>query len=158
MNSNRPYILRAIYEWILDNNCTPYILVNADYDDAVVPVDFVREGKIILDISPDATGKLLMNNSCVQFEARFAKRIFNIYVPIPAILAIYAKENGSGTVFDDEEMEKDNDISNSVTISENMENENNQFKSNPENSYDDFPDGGPKGGSLGGKKHLKVVK
>ncbi|GAC35153.1 ClpXP protease specificity-enhancing factor [Paraglaciecola polaris] len=99
MTSNQPYLLRAFYEWIVDNNLTPYIVVDAHVSGALVPQEHVRDGQIVLNVSPASCGKLLLGNSEITFDARFGGVPRNIVVPCKAVLAIYAKENGAGTVF-----------------------------------------------------------
>lgn len=99
MTSNKPYLLRAFYEWIVDNELTPYILVDASVPGTQVPHEYVKDGQIVLNISPSACGKMEMNNVDVCFEARFGGAARRLVVPCGAILAIYAKENGAGTVF-----------------------------------------------------------
>jgi stringent starvation protein B len=99
MSPSRPYLLNALYEWILDNHCTPYIAVNALYEGAIVPQEYVREGQIILDINPSAVHKFAIGKEVLQFSARFAGVSRNLDSPIPAITAIYAKESGAGMVF-----------------------------------------------------------
>lgn len=103
MNSSRPYLLRAFYEWIVDNNATPYIVVNADLPDVSVPRDYVDNGRIVLNISPGAVRSLLLANDHVEFNARFAGVPHDIYVSMRAVTAIYAKENGRGMVFKDDD-------------------------------------------------------
>lgn len=103
MTSNKPYLIRAIYDWILDNNCTPYILVNADYPELQLPRDFVKEGRIILNISPMACRGLHLNTDRIVFTARFSGKAEQVVVFPPAVLAIYAKENGSGMEFGEED-------------------------------------------------------
>lgn len=103
MTPNQPYLLRAFYEWIVDNNLTPYIVVDAHYAGAQVPQEFVQDGQIVLNVSPASTGNLQLGLSEIMFDARFGGVPRNIVVPCPAILAIYAKENGAGTVFTVEE-------------------------------------------------------
>lgn len=108
MIASRPYLIRAIYEWLVDNEWTPYLMVNAMYPKVSVPERFVEDGKIILNISPNAVGNLVMNNDAVEFDASFGGIRSHIYVPIKAINAIYAFENGRGMVFhgeDDDEMD-----------------------------------------------------
>lgn len=102
MKTNRPYIIRALYEWILDNNCTPYMLVDANYPTARVPEGFAQDGSIVLNLAPSAVKHLLMDNEAVSFEARFAGVVQRPYVPIQAVKAIYAKENGHGMFFEDD--------------------------------------------------------
>lgn len=102
MTSSRPYLLRALYEWILENNCTPYIVVNAYAEGVQVPQDYVKDGQIILNISPVAVHGLLMGNDALEFNGRFAGIPTPVYVPSGAIMGIYARENGQGMVFDAE--------------------------------------------------------
>lgn len=108
MSSSRPYLIRAMYDWIVDNNLTPHIVVNANFENAQVPQKYVVEGKIVLNISVTATQKLLMNNSAVEFDARFDNIIWHIYAPTEAILAIYARENGRGMVFEENDTDTGN--------------------------------------------------
>ena len=99
MTSSKPYILRAFYEWIIDNNMTPYIMVDAFVQDVMVPEGFETEGKITLNLSPSAVRGFEMNNEAVLFSARFNGVPENIYIPVDAVLAIFAKENGEGMMF-----------------------------------------------------------
>ncbi|PKH00281.1 ClpXP protease specificity-enhancing factor [Paraglaciecola sp. MB-3u-78] len=103
MTPNQPYLLRAFYEWIVDNNLTPYIVVDAHYAGTQVPQEFVQDGQIVLNMSPASTGNLQLGLQDIMFDARFGGVPRNIVVPCPAVLAIYAKENGAGTVFTVEE-------------------------------------------------------
>ncbi|WP_122523739.1 ClpXP protease specificity-enhancing factor [Pseudomonas viridiflava] len=114
MNSSRPYLVRALYEWIVDNDCTPHMLVNAEYPSVQVPQGFANDGQIVLNVSPSAVRHLHMDNEAVSFEGRFGGVPHTLYVPVGAILGIYARENGQGMVFDlepsfeeDEEIELD---------------------------------------------------
>ncbi|NWC11039.1 ClpXP protease specificity-enhancing factor [Pseudomonas agarici] len=100
MNSSRPYLVRALYEWIVDNDCTPHILVNSEYPSVQVPQGFASAGQIVLNVSPSAVRHLHMDNEAVSFEGRFGGVPHTLYVPIGAILGIYARENGQGMVFD----------------------------------------------------------
>ena len=100
MTSSRPYIIRALYEWIIENNCTPYILVNAFDDGVEVPQEHVRDGQIVLNISPVAVTDLQLGNDRLDFEGRFAGIPKRVFVPIAAVCGIYAKENGQGMIFD----------------------------------------------------------
>jgi stringent starvation protein B len=99
MTSTQPYLLRAFYEWIVDNNLTPYLVVDANITGTLVPQEHVVDGQIVLNISPSSTGKLQLGNEDISFEARFGGVPRNLVVPCKAVLAIYAKENGAGTVF-----------------------------------------------------------
>ena len=100
MNSSRPYLLRALYEWIVDNQCTPHLLVNSDYPQVRVPPGFASDGQIVLNVSPSAVRYLEMDNQAVSFEGRFGGVAHRLYVPCAAVLAIYARENGQGMVFE----------------------------------------------------------
>jgi len=102
MTPSRPYLMRALNEWILDNHCTPYVLVDAGIQGVQVPQDYVNNGQIVLNISPSAVQNLLINQDGLSFSARFGGVPMDVYVPIVAILAIYARENGQGMVFGSE--------------------------------------------------------
>ncbi|MES2142397.1 MAG: ClpXP protease specificity-enhancing factor [Pseudomonadota bacterium] len=103
MISNRSYLFRAFYDWIVDNNLTPYILIDAELPHVEVPEQYVQNGKITLNISPNAVLNLKRDNKSIQFEASFNGQSMLIYAPIKAVLAIYARENGQGMVFSEEE-------------------------------------------------------
>ncbi|MBB3047092.1 stringent starvation protein B [Litorivivens lipolytica] len=100
MSSSRPYMIRAIYQWILDNQCTPYLLVNAEGEGVVVPQDFVQDGQIVLNISETAVVGLTIDNAYLSFSGRFGGVSQDIWVPVGAVLAIYARENGQGMLFE----------------------------------------------------------
>lgn len=100
MTSHRPYLVRALYEWILDNNCTPYILVNALEQGVEVPQNHVKDGQIVLNISPVAVQGLLVANEGLEFSGRFGGIPTRVYVPTRAIMGIYARENGQGMIFE----------------------------------------------------------
>jgi|TARA_B110000438_G_scaffold300774_1_gene353959 stringent starvation protein B len=102
MSSSRPHIVRALYEWILENECTPYLLVNAFDDNVEVPQEHVKDGQIILNIAPSAVQNLVIRNEAVDFDGRFAGIPKRVYVPITAVMGIYAKENGQGMIFETE--------------------------------------------------------
>lgn len=137
MTSNRPYLLRAFNQWILDNECTPYIVVEADLPNVTVPPQTVKDGQVVLNISPTAVQSLVLDDNQVTFSARFGGVPFEVYIPIYAISAIYARENGAGTMFppeeipDDLEMETVEDVPKSPMsvvesqeLSENVDNKN----------------------------------
>lgn len=102
MTSPKPYLLRAYHEWMVDNGLTPYLVVDAQGPGVCVPPEHVREGRIVLDISPSAVRELMMDNAEVSFSARFSGRAMQIRVPVAAVGAIYARENGQGMVFPEE--------------------------------------------------------
>jgi stringent starvation protein B len=103
MTSNRPYLVRALYEWILDNDMTPHLLVDATKPAAALPSQFVQDGKIVLNISPTAVRGLVLGNERISFNARFAGVAMDVVVPADAVMGIYARENGRGMLFPDEE-------------------------------------------------------
>jgi stringent starvation protein B len=101
----RPYMVRAIYQWIEDNYLTPYLMVDATADNVQVPTEFVQEGRIVLNIASRATGNMSMENDYINFSARFGGVSRDIWVPIQAVMGIYAKENSQGMFFDPTEYE-----------------------------------------------------
>lgn len=105
MTPSRPYLIRAINEWILDNNLTPYLLVDAQVPGVEVPERYVENGKIVLNINPQAIGQLVITNQEISFSARFSGAAVSIVIPVSAVLAIYAQENGRGMMFNDDEDE-----------------------------------------------------
>ncbi|MEJ2043611.1 MAG: ClpXP protease specificity-enhancing factor [Reinekea sp.] len=100
MTTNKPYMVRAIHEWINDNRCTPYVVVMASYPGVSVPQAFVKDDQITLNISPSAVRELVIGNDSLEFYARFGGVPTQIVVPIGAIMAIFAKENGQGMGFE----------------------------------------------------------
>lgn len=133
MSASRPYIMRALYEWIVDNDCTPYLLVDATRPGVEVPSQYVKDGQIVLNVSPSAVIDLLIGNEWVSFNGRFGGTPTDILVPVAAIVGIYARENGQGMVFEPEE---------------------------PPESPDDPPrgDNGPTAGKPEARPALKIVK
>jgi stringent starvation protein B len=107
MRSNRPYLLKAFYEWIVDSDCTPYIAVDAHYDGVEVPQQFVTDGQIVLNIAPRAVSEFEMADDHLRFTTRFGGIPIDIYVPMGAIIGIYAQENGQGMVFEHEDPQDD---------------------------------------------------
>ncbi|RCU49871.1 MULTISPECIES: ClpXP protease specificity-enhancing factor [Corallincola] len=102
MTPSRPYLLRAFYEWLVDNNLTPHVVVDATVDAVKVPTQFVKHGQIVLNLAPHAVGQLELGNDAVSFSARFGGTPMSVYLPIESVTAIYARENGAGTVFADD--------------------------------------------------------
>ncbi len=105
LTPTRPYMARAIYEWICDNSMTPYLLVDATVKYTMVPEQFIQDGQIVLNIVPHAVHALQISNEAITFSARFGGVSRDIYVPMPAIIGLYAKENGQGLFFDASEYE-----------------------------------------------------
>lgn len=103
MTSSRPYLVRALYDWIIDNQCTPYLLVNALHSEVLVPQDHVSpDGQIVLNIAPSAVSDFVMNDDSLFFSARFGGVPTDIFVPCAAVMGIYAKENQQGMIFEPE--------------------------------------------------------
>lgn len=102
MTPNRPYLLRAFYDWLLDNQLTPHLVVDATRPNVEVPQQFVQNGQIVLNIAPSAVGQFQMGMEDVSFNARFSGVPHQVYIPMAAVLAIYARENGAGTMFEPE--------------------------------------------------------
>jgi stringent starvation protein B len=111
MNSSRPYLIRAIHEWILDNEMTPHLLVDMEGEGVDVPAQQGQNGKIVLNISPQAVEGLMLGNDAIGFRARFGGIATDVYVPIAAVMDIYATENGRGMVFSEEDGGPDPDES-----------------------------------------------
>lgn len=137
----RPYLLRAMHAWITDNGQTPHVVVDASVENVQVPEQYIRDGKIVLNISYNAVSGLDIGNEAVTFQARFSGASYGVYVPVSAVLGIYARETGHGMIFAEEEA----------------------GKLAGELPPDDPPDGPPAGnGTTPGpgsrKSHLKVVK
>lgn len=143
MTTHRPYLVRALNEWILDNNCTPYILVNAFEKGVEVPQSYVKDGQIVLNISPIAVQGLIVTNDGIEFNGRFGGIPTHVYVPTAAVLGIYAKENGQGMIFDrDEPMPEPPGPAPTLTVAD------------PEIT----PPPKPEKGKRGSKPSLRVVK
>lgn len=158
LSPRRPYLLRAFYEWLLDNQLTPHLVVDVTLPDVQVPMEYARDGQIVLNIAPRAVGNLELANDEVRFNARFGGVPRQVSVPLAAVLAIYARENGAGTMFEPEAA-YDEDVS-----SLNDENGAAESESEPVMSiidgdkpdHDDDPDDTPP--PRGGRPALRVVK
>jgi len=103
MTSSRPYLIRAIYQWIADNGMTPHLLVDVSVEGVQVPAEHVQNGKIILNIAPMAISGLVLGDEEITFSARFSGKSQGLHVPIDAVLAVYAKENGQGMMFSEDD-------------------------------------------------------
>jgi len=136
MTSNRPYLIRALYEWLVDNGQTPYFLLDAGHADTIVPRNFVEDGRIVLNLSPTAVRDLDLGNDWIRFNARFSGSAMDVIFPPDAVLGVYSRENGQGMLFPEPgETEAHDD----------------------EPPEPPQPPGRPAGGS-GGRPALKVVK
>jgi stringent starvation protein B len=103
LTPNRPYLLRAYYDWLMDNQLTPHVVVDAFVKGTQVPQQYVKDGQIVLNITASAVGNLQIGNEFIEFSARFGGVPQQVILPMASIVAIYARENGAGTVFDAED-------------------------------------------------------
>jgi stringent starvation protein B len=99
---HRPYLLRAMYQWILDNNATPYIIVSTSVAGVVVPAGHAENGRIVLNISPTSIRNLIIGNDSIDFDGRFGGKPFHVTAPVGSVMAVYAKETGEGMAFEAE--------------------------------------------------------
>lgn len=148
--STKPYLVRAIYDWCLDQGFTPYVAVAVD-ERTVVPPGYARDGQIVLNLSPDATNHLVMGNELITFQARFGGAAHALSLPVANVLAIYARENGHGMGFELETGDAHADEAEGTEAAEQIDGEG---ASGPED------DGAPPSGGRPafGRSHLKVVK
>ncbi len=158
LSPRRPYLLRAFYEWLLDNQLTPHLVVDVTLPGVNVPMEYARDGQIVLNIAPRAVGNLELANDEVRFNARFGGVPRQVYVPLAAVLAIYARENGAGTMFEpeaayDEEASSLNDDDSGMAETETVMSVIDGDKLDHE---DDTPDDDPP--PRGGRPALRVVK
>lgn len=162
LSPRRPYLLRAFYEWLLDNQLTPHLVVDITLPDVQVPMEYARDGQIVLNIAPRAVGNLELANDEVRFNARFGGVPRQVNVPMAAVLAIYARENGAGTMFEpeagyDEDAESHNDDRSDAgepeTVMQVIDGD------RPDHGDDDnSPDDDPPPPPRGGRPALRVVK
>ena len=115
MTSSKPYLVRALYEWILDNETTPYILVDTANEQVLIPAGIASDGKVVLNLAPQAIQNLEMNNDSISFSARFNGVAEDIYCPMAALMAIYARENGEGMMFPPEDADAGGEDETDVT-------------------------------------------
>ncbi|WP_291773882.1 ClpXP protease specificity-enhancing factor [Luteibacter sp.] len=145
MTSNRPYLLRAIYDWISDNGLTPYVLVDAAQPGVRVPPHVVKNGQVVLNLAMRAVANLDLGNDKISFQARFSGVSQSIVIPVAAVLALYAQENGQGMMFPADENEAAPQQGLEV-----VENESDEAPTPPAGGDDDRP--------KRGAPHLRVVK
>ena len=119
MTPSRPYLIRGLYEWIADNGSTPYITVNSKLPHVVVPKKYVKDGKIVLNISQRAAQDLRIGNDAIEFSARFSGKISHIHLPIPSVMAIFARETSQGMAFASKDIENyEHEITNEASKAE----------------------------------------
>lgn len=107
MTSSKPYLVRGLNEWILDNGLTPYVLIATGSDQVMIPAGIAQDGKVVLNISPDAVRDLNIDNEALSFSARFNGVSQDVYCPMAYLLAIYARENGEGMMFPEDDAESE---------------------------------------------------
>ncbi len=144
MTPRRPYLVRALLDWILDNQQTPYLLVQVD-ETVTVPTSFVQDGRIVLNLAPMAIRSLVIGNEAITFDGRFSGQNFLVHIPIQAVLAIYAKESGEGMLFEPEYAQADSAAQSAA------------LTASPPPGIE-TKDGAGKPPSRAGGGHLKVVK
>lgn len=110
MTPSRPYFIRAVYNWVVDNKLTPHLLVNALKPGVRAPEQYIKDGKIVLNIAPQAIANLELQNDWVTFDARFSGILHRIRVPVKSVESIYAAENGRGMFFNEDEYDGDDDV------------------------------------------------
>ena len=106
MRDQKPYLVRAFYDWIVDSGCTPYLQIQINYPGVVAPEGFDDEGVLVLNVSGQATNRLQLGDQSIDFEARFRGKAMLVHVPMPAVLAIFAKENAQGMGFPPPDLEQ----------------------------------------------------
>ena len=116
MKSSKPYLIRGLYEWLLDNDVTPYLLVDASFHGVMIPQGIANDGKVVLNLAPGAIQQLELDNAFISFSARFGGVAQNVYCPMNSILAIYAKENGEGMMFNEEPKAEPDESSDSKSV------------------------------------------
>ncbi|MGH8031673.1 MAG: ClpXP protease specificity-enhancing factor [Luteimonas sp.] len=154
MTSHRPYLLRALYEWIADNGMTPHVLVDATRDGVRVPPHTVKDGKVVLNIADRAVAKLELDNDSIRFTARFGGVSHPVLVPIAAVLAIYARETGQGMALPDD-IAGSGDSGDAVATTTGVPDDNDAGDGNDRNSNNNGPDDDAPPPRRG---HLRVVK
>lgn len=160
MHSSRPYLARALYEWLLDNDHTPYIVVDAEREGVQVPGQFVQNGQIVLNIAPSAVRELNMANDAITFNARFGGQPMQVIVPCEALIALYARENGVGMVFGHEPVMPGEPAAEESPAGEEARPSLESVDGNAESDEGGTPaeDEAPKGGKKKGRPSLRVIK
>ncbi len=160
LTARRPYLLRAFYEWLLDNQLTPHLVVDINLPGVLVPLEYVRDGQIVLNIAPRAVGNLELGNDDVRFNARFGGVPRQVTVPLAAVMAIYARENGAGTMFEPEPAyegadELNHDTAQDETVMSVIDGDKPDDAGSNEDDHSDDEPPPPRGG---GRPALRVVK
>lgn len=156
LTARRPYLLRAFYDWLLDNQLTPHLVVDINLPGVQVPLEYARDGQIVLNIAPRAVGNLELGNDQVHFNARFGGVPRQVSVPMAAVLAIYARENGAGTMFEPEPAYEQAALEESAGQEETMMSVIDGDRPDDASDEDHSPDDEPP--PRGGRPSLRVVK
>ncbi|MBP2850307.1 MULTISPECIES: ClpXP protease specificity-enhancing factor [Dickeya] len=163
LSPRRPYLLRAFYDWLLDNQLTPHLVVDVTVSGVQVPMEFARDGQIVLNIAPRAVGNLELADDSVRFNARFGGVPRQVFVPMASVMAIYARENGAGTMFEPEPayeiveefgVQPHSEEESRPTLMSVVDNE----PSSPAAESEPQPDDEPPSPPRGGRPSLRVVK
>lgn len=156
LTARRPYLLRAFYDWLLDNQLTPHLVVDINLPGVQVPLEYARDGQIVLNIAPRAVGNLNLSNDEVRFNARFGGVPRQVSVPMAAVMAIYARENGAGTMFEPEpvydQAMDDQEAGQEETVMSVIDGDRPDDAQDEDHSPDDEPP------PRGGRPSLRVVK
>lgn len=147
MTSHRPYLLRALYEWVVDNGMTPHVLVDATQPGVRVPMQSVKDGRIVLNIAERAVGGLRMDNDALRFSARFGGVSQSVLVPLEAVIAVYSRETGQGMALPEDPRAAPASMATEPAIASEKE------LPEPDDSGPDSPSEPPKRGA-----HLRIVK
>ncbi|ROR29667.1 ClpXP protease specificity-enhancing factor [Inmirania thermothiophila] len=139
MTPSRPYLIRALYQWIVDNGLTPHLVVDCTRPGVEVPERYVQDGRIVLNVAPRAVQGLVLGNDEIRFQARFAGAPYAVAAPVAAVMAIYARENGRGMMFTDDDLAAE-------------EADTPAAKDEAGDAHGARPQGG------GGRPHLRVIK
>lgn len=147
MLPNKSYLVKAFYDWIVDSECTPFVVVDTTVEHVQVPENYIENDQIVLNVVPRAIRDLKIETSYLSFDAKFDGGVFHIYTPIKAIIAVYAQENGRGMIFD---LNNQEDADHPMLEPKSCE--------EAEKSDNDGGDDGSGGGKKPGPSHLKVIK
>lgn len=158
LSPRRPYLLRAFYDWLLDNDLTPHLVADINQPGVRVPLEFARDGQIVLNIAPRAVGNLQIDNEEVSFNARFGGTPRQVSVPMAAVIAIYARENGAGTMFEPEPQY--DEVTELSEVSEEKSNEPvmSVIEGDIDSTSEDSPDDEPPHPTRSSRPSLRVVK
>lgn len=157
MLPRHPYMLRALYDWLIDSDDMPHLLVNAEYEGVQVPGDYVQEGRIVLNIAPDAVENLSLGNDYIMFNARFGGRPMEIILPQESVIAIYGRNSGEGMMFNLDEADMPDTSGLESTFTE-VEVDETDADADADAGKDTEAEKPGKGRKKRGKPNLKIIK